>query len=226
MMDQSKYFMNEFLCILREEFIPENRVLIEWIIIKLLIQFPECFPLFWEVLKTTVYKSNVTTSLLCISFHVTPHLHFNHQKNWLTSLFDSVLPWVSSNHFNIRLLAQYSLRKAWIYITELPELSVYFSSYRHIQLIVNFIETNSECKGNMKKCDETYMYGSFNPLRDLSIDFLFHQLPVILKFPHEAGEIIPFIAFQKFETNFGWLIATGYDESKYLANVIDVSCLR
>jgi hypothetical protein len=87
---------------------------------------------------------------------------------------EKVFPWVTSNHFAIRLTAQHVLCR----IYHSSPLNVKESQF--LKAMVSFIETNEEVQKKLEKCREYYFFSKFDPVEDLNLEFLFRGVFTVL----------------------------------------------
>jgi hypothetical protein len=216
--NEADTFLDKLLDALKAEMISETRPYIEWLIIRSIIRFPELAKQLITALSIMDSKAHFTSSLLCVSLHVGRYLSDDDQLLWFDELLSATLPWLTSNHFTIRNMAQYTVYKAWKFLDHRHVRLV--EKYSFITATIDFINSNPECKKNRKKCDSYYLFNGFDPANDMNIEFLFRGLPTILELPYE--EKISCIAFVKLNTNF-CLIPTGYEERRYIQSVVSHS---
>jgi hypothetical protein len=92
-----------------------------------------------------------------------------------------LLPWLTSNHHTIRLIAQCSLRKNWLRLKSLggPNPVTLNGQEAAMETLCSFLETNADAVKFRGKLEESYFYGNFDPKLDYNIDFIFRQMPTI-----------------------------------------------
>nr|KAJ3418092.1 Tar (HIV-1) RNA binding protein 1 [Polyrhizophydium stewartii] len=158
------------------EQVGETRCYIEWAIMRLLIAHPSLLGAFWKQLANYDHRAHVGSSLLTIAMHVGQSLPKELQPKYFKEATLAVLPWSSSNHFNMRMFAHYGLFIFWNYCGQhrRDHLASVRQELEHIQPLMDFIATNPECARHRKKCEVYYFGGGgFHPLRDVNVEFLF-----------------------------------------------------
>ncbi|KAJ3326105.1 Tar (HIV-1) RNA binding protein 1, partial [Blyttiomyces sp. JEL0837] len=155
-------------------FTPEHRQ--QWAVQRILLVHPKTLLIVWERLRKYDRRAHAVASLLSILTHVGPHLLEAHRLAFYRTLFDTLLPWMTSNHFTIRLFAQYVFYRAWCDCQkpgESAELKV-ASESKVVIALANFLQQNSDCIKHRQKADKLYFLGGgFHPLEDVTIEFVF-----------------------------------------------------
>eukprot|EP00842_Homolaphlyctis_polyrhiza_P000537 jgi/Hompol1/1484/HPOL_001308-RA len=164
------------------EQLAETRSYVEWALARLLISFPSLLPAFWNHVGNFEYRAHAISSLLAVAIHVGPHLSSDAQPDFFSSAILSFVPWTTSNHFNIRLFAQYGLHNFWNMCHQNKHLASVAQKLEYFDGLMTFIATNPECIRHRKKCDLYYfMGGGLHPTRDVNVEFLFRGAPTILQ---------------------------------------------
>ncbi|KAL5034958.1 hypothetical protein BDV3_004449 [Batrachochytrium dendrobatidis] len=220
--DMALTYMNYFIKAIVIEQLAETRSYIEWAVARLLILYPSLHPIFWKHLTNFDYRAHVISSLLTISLHVGEHLPILIQETFFRDAFVSLVPWVASNHFNMRLFAQYGLFKLWNYCLEKPYLTCLTDEMSNVSVLMEFIKSNPECIRHRAKCTSYYFVGGgFDPIRDVNIEFLFRGGPCVLQLADD--EKICVMAFTKVNPSQGYSIPTGYDRRELIRSMVSSS---
>ncbi|KAJ3381236.1 Tar (HIV-1) RNA binding protein 1 [Entophlyctis sp. JEL0112] len=102
-------------------------------------------------------------------------LRFDIQSTFYANLFRKLLPWMTANHFVVRLYVQHVVDESWKYCERsenLREITEQFES--SIGAMLQFVRTNADCKKHRQQIDGLYFLGGrFDPIQDLSVDFIF-----------------------------------------------------
>ncbi|KAJ2995331.1 Tar (HIV-1) RNA binding protein 1 [Globomyces sp. JEL0801] len=159
---------------LLKEYVSESRVWIEWIIIRLLIRFhDELVPKFWKFFENLDLKANISTALVTITLHAGKHSIKNRQESFMKEALTRLLPWISSNHFNIRVVAQLTVIEFWKHLIE-NDYKLLLEQFAHVGPIVDFMKNRQDVAKQIAKCNDFYFIGGdFHPLDDLNLEFLF-----------------------------------------------------
>ncbi|KAJ3416153.1 Tar (HIV-1) RNA binding protein 1 [Chytridiales sp. JEL 0842] len=174
--ENADYWADRLIDCLDADTLHTTRPYIEWAILRVLIAFPQTMPILWQKMSQYDRKAHAVTSLLVIPVHIGKHLPLSHKAAFYTGLFAAVNPWMTSNHFTIRVHAQLTIFNAWndcIHPTASPELKQ-IASESAIKGAATFVTTNVDCARHREKAEMVYyLAGGFDPLEDLSIGFIF-----------------------------------------------------
>ncbi|KAJ3289327.1 Tar (HIV-1) RNA binding protein 1, partial [Borealophlyctis nickersoniae] len=193
----STHYTTLLLTAIDVEMIVSTRYYIEWALMRVLLSYPtkENLGVVWERLGEFEGKAHVVSSLLGVVMHVGVKMGEG-QVEFYDKLFTTVLPWTTSNHFTIRLFAQYALHKAVEYCRHHPHLTPVLTSHPHITATARFISTNTECARHRAKCDQAYfMGGGFDPVEDVNLEFLYRGALAVAGVAED--ERISAMAFEK-----------------------------
>ncbi|KAI9221625.1 hypothetical protein BC828DRAFT_63943 [Blastocladiella britannica] len=162
----------------------------EWLLVLVgLHDAPECFRILSEQLGGYNDRAGKVTSLLLVAGHLlralddwtrmpapghvlTPSLSMDENSVQLAELVDMVLlrvpPWLASNHFAVRLHAQWILVRAWTICTRWCQSHYsfveHFGGRKDTADLVQFMSTNKDCvKFKAKYLDPTYLTNDFHP---------------------------------------------------------------
>ncbi len=175
-LNQSKECFDILLSYLNLEQPSSTRVFAEWIIMRILIRFPELLERFWLEFKNLSAKSYFTTSLITITMYIGPRLFGKIQDDFYKTIFSKLTFWLSSNHMSIRLCAQFCFYETWNYCIHagIPVPIDYEDLYQ-------FIDTNSDCDRKRKVISKMHFHGcQFDPVKDLNVEFLLRDALQIL----------------------------------------------
>jgi tRNA(Leu) C34 or U34 (ribose-2'-O)-methylase TrmL len=156
----------------------ESRVFMEWLASRMVILDPSLTTLFWSYFDQPHQKSSGTVSLISMCRHVQPHL----DSLFLETAVEKITPWVSTNHFTIRLTAQYVL------YTFPPTTSPF----------VRFFDTKQDIKKHFVRCQEYYFLSQLDVVQDVNLEFLLQKSMELLHV--DVEERISPAAFVKVQT--------------------------
>jgi hypothetical protein len=174
--DTADHWAQRFLDSIDIDAILSTRYYIEWAILRVLITFPDTIKHLWARLSKYDRKAHAVTSLLCLPTHIGRHLPASYKPDFYRSLFYNVNPWMTSNHFTIRVYAQYAIYKGWTECIDenAPQELKHITETSAIKGAATFVLTNLDCTKHRQKADTIYyVAGGFDPIEDISIGFIF-----------------------------------------------------
>ncbi|KAH6586359.1 hypothetical protein BASA61_006589 [Batrachochytrium salamandrivorans] len=217
--DEALTYLNAFVESIVIEQLAETRSYIEWATARLMIAFPALHAQFWKHLTNSDYRAHVVSSLLTILLHVGEHLAESSQVKFFRDAILAIIPWATSNHFNMRLFAHYGLFKFWNFCLEKPYLQCVVDEMSNVQALMQFIITNPECSRHRVKCTSYYFVGGgFHPLKDVNIEFLFRGGPTVLHLADD--EKISAMAFLRVNPKAGYSMPTGYNQREMIRSLV------
>ncbi|KAJ3065543.1 Tar (HIV-1) RNA binding protein 1 [Podochytrium sp. JEL0797] len=147
-----------------------TRYYVEWAAMRVMIRHPEAIDSVWSWLDRFETKSTTICSLFTILLHVLPRVPAQLQPPLFETLFSKITPWLTSNHFTIRLFAQYTA----INLFETRPPSVHPSVT--VKSLIHFIQTNADCAKHRAHLDTLFFISAkgFEPIADVSMEFVFH----------------------------------------------------
>ncbi|KAJ3117352.1 Tar (HIV-1) RNA binding protein 1 [Physocladia obscura] len=171
-------FAEKFVEAVKGDLIVSTRSLLDWAAIRVFLKHPDVTSKAWDCLKNFDLKAPIICSFFSILKHVGPLLPSSHQKSFYDMLFDKILPWLTSNHFTIRLYAQYVAYEAWQYCSTHKQQNgletVIDTHANSFGAIIKFVEKNNDCIKHRKQAVKLYFVGGgFHPVDDVSMDFIF-----------------------------------------------------
>ncbi|KAJ3237857.1 Tar (HIV-1) RNA binding protein 1 [Chytriomyces hyalinus] len=154
--------------------LPSTRYYVEWSLLRVMLADPSALSLLWSQLDDFESKSTTIISVFSILVHLSRHLPADMLHNFQSTLFAKITPWLTSNHFTIRIYAQYLVHEVWT--TCKDSKSIYASEQRSHIFMMKFIETSHDCVKHRAQARKLYFVGSegFHPLQDVSLEFIFH----------------------------------------------------
>ncbi|XP_046337095.2 probable methyltransferase TARBP1 isoform X3 [Haliotis rufescens] len=149
----------------------------EWVLMRLVLRFPDMVGRMWEHFNQFNDKRNLS---LCSLMHVLsrcgPHLPKDLQNDFYGQALPLLLPWCMAHHFNTRVHAQASLTTLWNQCHKL-NLNNLISHHSIINSIVTFQENNNNSTKNLQKLIGNYFYQTFDFVEDYSMETIFLTLP-------------------------------------------------
>ncbi|KAI9331608.1 hypothetical protein BDR26DRAFT_665655 [Obelidium mucronatum] len=174
--DNETTWTTRFIKAMDMELIQSTRHYVEWALMRIFLQFPSTVDLIWSWFDQFDLRSTTTCSLLSVLVRTLPLLPTVNQSKQYNQLFSKIIPWLTSNHFTIRLYAQYVAYTAWQQCNQ-PHLKHLWSLHAALESMVDFIHKNGDCVKHRQQAENLYFVrgggGGFHPLLDLSVDFLF-----------------------------------------------------
>ncbi|KAJ3030730.1 UNVERIFIED_CONTAM: Tar (HIV-1) RNA binding protein 1 [Siphonaria sp. JEL0065] len=168
-------WVERFIKAIDAELIASSRYYVEWALMRVFWKFPETVDLVWSSLDRFDLRSTTTCSILSVLVHTLPHLPPEIQPGLYNQLFQRIMPWLTSNHFTIRLYAQYVAYTTWGHCSRFPHLVDIQLQHPALKSMVEFIRVNGDCIKHRQQAEKTFFVGEsgFHPLLDLSVDFIF-----------------------------------------------------
>ncbi|KAJ3408952.1 hypothetical protein CcCBS67573_g03606 [Chytriomyces confervae] len=154
--------------------LPSTRYYVEWSILRVTLADPCALPLLWSHLDDFESKSTTIISVFSILVHLSRHLPADGLTNFHSTLCAKITPWLTSNHFTIRIYAQYLAHEVWT--TCKDSKCIETSEQRSLISVMKFIETSHDCVKHRAQARKLYFVGSegFHPTLDVSLEFVFH----------------------------------------------------
>ncbi|KAL7749845.1 hypothetical protein RI367_004721 [Sorochytrium milnesiophthora] len=172
---------NRMLHLLGIEINNSTRFYAEWILCRaVLAAYSDTNDLLWTALQQQSPKPMTTSSLLTVCRSIMAALEGNHDalRIHATKVFEHALPWLCSNHFTIRLYAQWLFMQAWTKCSQTPSLADLQTP--QLKSFASFLASNQDVQKFQKRYQESSYYMSqFHPHLDLNIAFLFLEFPTL-----------------------------------------------
>jgi tRNA(Leu) C34 or U34 (ribose-2'-O)-methylase TrmL len=200
-----------------------TRFYMEIALMKILIKFPKFVDLILNQLDNFNQKAHAISSYITVVMNIGKYLPGEVQFDFFSKLFLKLGPWISSNHFTIRLFAQWAFSQSYLACSSSSQFSTYLQHSQWHSAINRFILNNNECKRFREKIFESsYYFSKFDIVEDFSVDFLFRILPTISGIAE--NERISAHAFEKIVENPYSLIPYRTKKNiKYHPSIFDVS---
>ncbi|XP_068920945.1 probable methyltransferase TARBP1 isoform X3 [Petaurus breviceps papuanus] len=157
------------------------KYLIEWIIILILHKFPQFLAKFWNCF---CYSEEKLKMSICTFLSVLSHLdiiiqNISEMKPVLKQALTVVLQWCFNHNFSVRLYALLALKKIWamcktLHVEEFDALTAVIESSLHQ---VENMHGAGNAKKNWQRIQEHFFFATFHPLKDYSLETIFHALP-------------------------------------------------
>ncbi|KAI8852773.1 hypothetical protein BC829DRAFT_383772 [Chytridium lagenaria] len=188
--DLEQYIQMILDCIEMDSVI-STRFYIEWAVLRLLIRAPRLMPIFLDRLERFDRKAHIVCSYLLIASHIGRHIPPEEQKSFFPLAFTRLMPWITTNHFSIRLYAQFA----------------------PIAIPAMFLESNPDCIKHRQKADKVYFLSdAFDPVLDVSIGFIFQGAMIVADVTEE--ERISSQAFERLNPLPGRKVRLHHDIKK------------
>ncbi|ORY39279.1 hypothetical protein BCR33DRAFT_720118 [Rhizoclosmatium globosum] len=169
----NKDWADRIVRLLDLDVVASTRYYLEWAVMRVFLKYPGMVESVWSWLDRFDAKSTTLCSILSVLLHTLPHQPEAIQSHLYSTLFTKITPWLTSNHFTIRLYAQYVLFTLWNHC-EAPYLQTVKTTHSYLSSLVNFIQSNHDCiKHRQQVAKAFFVGGGFDPTLDLSVDFVF-----------------------------------------------------
>jgi len=168
------------------------RYLIEWLITRALLKNPSLIPNFLSRVSKYSEKAQLICSHLSISYLVATSLREkSDQIKYLPLIIKALQPWPLTHLYAPRLMAMAVLLKIKRICSETDHLkNIFGNSLDYIQA---FMENNEDCLNHIRRVEQEYFVAEFHPIRNYTLDFIFHYLLLFSGVPED--EIIPIRLF-------------------------------
>ncbi|KAH8553159.1 hypothetical protein BGW37DRAFT_488649 [Umbelopsis sp. PMI_123] len=178
-----KYLKLFFEC-LKKETMVSIRSYLEWAMVRMLSKFPSRFSFMYTELQYANPKAHVMISLITVTMFVGQVIPSQELPAYIDKTLAYLLPWLTSNHHTIRLIAQCALRRIWlrykdIKATDSTGESILVANQRTLETLYDFLESNSDTVRFREKLEESYYFSEFDTEKDFNLDFIFRQLPTV-----------------------------------------------
>ncbi|KAM6956325.1 putative methyltransferase TARBP1 [Aplochiton taeniatus] len=165
------------------------KYLIEWLMVLILVQHPGHMDSLWACFSVDQEK---TKTSVCTFLSVLVHLNIIMPKlkekalQWRKAL-DVILQWCFSHNFSVRLYALLALKRVWS-LTEvraeaeegaggpdtLGGLATVVKACLHQ---AEAMQSTGNANKNWTRIQEHFFFGAFHPVRDYSVETIFHSFP-------------------------------------------------
>ncbi|KAJ3097538.1 Tar (HIV-1) RNA binding protein 1 [Phlyctochytrium planicorne] len=208
-------YVDKILDSLEIDSVVSIRYYIEWAALRLLIRKPDLLPRLLTRLNRFDRRANICCSYLLIVAHIGRFIPLEAQKAFYKEAFGYLMPWIATNHFSLRLYAQYAVHQLWKACTaeaSHPDLKS-IAQNSSIAGAAAFLETNPDCVKHRQKAQKDYFLSeAFDPISDLSMAFIFHGAMIVSNVTEEER-----ISSQAFESELEVPRDEQKEEESYLA---------
>ncbi|XP_047191125.1 probable methyltransferase TARBP1 isoform X2 [Scophthalmus maximus] len=203
---------------LREEFVATllNRVfeagfcsnqasvkyLIEWMMILILVRHPKHMDSFWGCFSMDHEK---TKTSVCTFLSVLVHFNIilpqlKEKAAQLRKALDIILQWCFNHNFSVRLYALLALKRVWSLAEARAEegaggLGGLSTVIKACLNQAEAMQSTGNAKKNWIRIQEHFFFGAFHPIRDHSVETIFHTFPSLSELADD--EWIPPWKFEK-----------------------------
>ncbi|KAJ3361205.1 Tar (HIV-1) RNA binding protein 1, partial [Kappamyces sp. JEL0680] len=195
-------------CLVFEK-LSDTMAIIEWLLMRMLLQHPRLLPEFYGLVKEAGDKAHIMTSILVVSYHIGRKLA-NPQDRALCYVhsIQAALAWMSNKNFSTRVLGQLVLCSFWTTIE--AERHPLAKELGYVKGIVQQLLVAKDTAKAFNKCQEYFLYSDrFDPVECFNLEFLFRGFWIVLGIG--VDERISSSAFLKVDPAAA-AIPTGYDE--------------
>ncbi|XP_034538056.1 probable methyltransferase TARBP1 [Notolabrus celidotus] len=161
------------------------KYLIEWTMILILMKHPQHVDIFWDCFSMDHEKTKTSAcTFLSVLVHFSVILPLLKEKTLqLRKALDVILQWCFNHNFSVRLYALLALKRVWSLAKDvmaeegdcgLGALSTV------IQACLNQAEamqSTGNANKNWLRIQEHFFFGAFHPIRDYSVETIFHTFP-------------------------------------------------
>jgi tRNA G18 (ribose-2'-O)-methylase SpoU len=158
---------------------PSLRVMIECLLVRLLLQYPDQLlcSLWSHLEKDCGRRIGLVASLLTIIALTGCHLPTHQQKvAFFKTALPSVLSWVQTHHFTVRVHAQAALHKIWLHCKE-QGLTELLDQHCIVEQCVHFSGLSNDAAKHKQRLLDNFIFAGLDPIKDFSVELIFHTLP-------------------------------------------------
>ncbi|KAI8621650.1 hypothetical protein BC830DRAFT_162805 [Chytriomyces sp. MP71] len=139
------------------DLLPSTRHYVEWAVIRAILATREFPDVVWSWLDKYELRSTSIVSVMSVLHNVgrfleSPRLFFD-------TLFVKLLPWLTSNHFTIRLHAQFVAFQAWTRCQSDSSLQPLLENHKALVSMMQFVATNIDCIKHRLQAKNLYFVG-------------------------------------------------------------------
>ncbi|KAK1905491.1 putative methyltransferase TARBP1 [Dissostichus eleginoides] len=155
--------------------------LIEWMMILILVRYPQHMDSFWVCFNRDHEK---TKTSICTFLSVLVHLNviiptLEDEDTHLRKALDIILQWCFNHNFSVRLYALLALKRVWSLVGVRAE-AVWGGLSTVIKACLNQAEamqSTGNANKNWTRIQEHFFFGAFHPIRDYSVETIFLTFP-------------------------------------------------
>ncbi|KAG7512411.1 putative methyltransferase TARBP1 [Solea senegalensis] len=178
------------------------KYLIEWMMILILIRYPQHMDSFWACFNMDQEK---TKTSICTFLSVLVHFdviipNLNNKAAQLRKALNSILQWCFNHNFSVRLYALLALKRVWSLAEVHAEEGA--DGWGGLSTVIKACLNQAEAMqstGNANKnwirIQEHFFFGAFHPIRDYSVETIFFTFPSLSELTDD--EWIPPWKFEK-----------------------------
>ncbi|XP_034754517.1 probable methyltransferase TARBP1 isoform X1 [Etheostoma cragini] len=178
------------------------KYLIEWMMILILIRYPQHMDSFWACFNRDHEK---TKTSICTFLSVLVHFNvivpnLKDKDVHIRKALDIILQWCFNHNFSVRLYALLALKRVWSLAGVRAEEGA--ESFGGLSTVIKACLSQAEAMqntGNANKnwtrIQEHFFFGAFHPIRDYSAETIFYTFPSLSELADE--EWIPPSKFEK-----------------------------
>ncbi|XP_061601001.1 probable methyltransferase TARBP1 [Cololabis saira] len=178
------------------------KYLIEWMMILILVRYPQHINSFWTCFNTVQEKTKTSVcTFLSVLVHfsvIVPHL--KDEVLQLRKALDVILQSCFNHNFSVRLYALLALKRVWSLAERVAEeeagaLSGLSSVVQACLDQAEAMQSTGNANKNWIRIQEHFFFSAFHPIRDYSIETIFYTFPSLSELA--ADEWIPPWKFEK-----------------------------
>ncbi|XP_045927409.1 probable methyltransferase TARBP1 isoform X2 [Micropterus dolomieu] len=178
------------------------KYLIEWMMILILVHYPEHIHNFWACFNMDHEKTKTSScTFLSVLVHfnvIIPNL--KDKAVQLHKALDIILQWCFNHNFSVRLYALLALKRVWSLAEARAEagadgLGALSTVIKACLNQAEAMQSTGNANKNWMRIQEHFFFGAFDPLRDYSVETIFYTFPSLSELADD--EWIPPWKFEK-----------------------------
>lgn len=142
-------------------------------------RYPDMTSLLWDELKHEPDKRLGRISLLAtvaMLFAIYCVTDPTKRACFFKRAISAVFPWISTNHRQARVHAQVAVQRMW-YFCVCENLELVLREKEIVEPCLEFMATINDTLAEKVKLLENYMFFDFDPIRDISMETIYHTIP-------------------------------------------------
>ncbi|XP_057326001.1 probable methyltransferase TARBP1 [Microplitis mediator] len=163
-------------CLIVESNQPTVRMMQEWLLIKLYLDYPEMVNKLWGLLeRAKEERPGSITSIASIIYHVSKNISDENQQLFIKDAIYKLLSCAFSQQFVVRLYCQTVLSKLFDMI---PSSEI--SNYDNLKKSIDESLLRGNMYKNSMKLSEDFYFTKFDPLKNYTLTTIFYDVPRLL----------------------------------------------
>lgn len=170
-----QHYLDMILELMRKETIPSVRCYVEWMMVRIVRRFPHLVSTLFDKIADPNRKPNFVISLITVTFCLCDVLPKDAIQAYFDVVFVRLIPWLTTNHFTVRLFAFCSWRRNYNSCIA-RGLGQQLEDNAYVKSLNSFMETYTDCIKFFDKIQNQFYMSKFDPIQDYNVEFIFRQM--------------------------------------------------